>query len=32
MVLAIVIGVAAGLVGLIGYMMYLTPNPNDRLE
>jgi hypothetical protein len=31
MVLAIVISVVLGFVGLIGYMFYLTPGPNDRL-
>ena len=32
MVFAIVIGVVlVGFAGLIGYMMYLTPGPSDRL-
>jgi hypothetical protein len=31
MVLAIVISVLLGFAGLMGYMMYLTPGPGDRL-
>jgi branched-subunit amino acid ABC-type transport system permease component len=33
MLLVIVIGVVlVGFAGLMGYMMYLTPGPSDRLE
>ena len=33
MVLAIVLStVLLGFIGLMGYMMYLTPGPTDRLE
>ena len=31
MVLTIVISVVLGFVGLMAYMFYLTPGPNDRL-
>jgi preprotein translocase subunit Sss1 len=33
MVLAILLStVVLGFIGLMGYMMYLTPGPTDRLE
>jgi hypothetical protein len=33
MVLAILLStVLLGFIGLMGYMMYLTPGPRDRLE
>jgi hypothetical protein len=31
MVLVIVLSVLLGFAGLMGYMMYLTPGPDDRL-
>jgi hypothetical protein len=31
MMLVIVISAVVGFVALMGYMMYLTPNPGDRL-
>jgi hypothetical protein len=31
MLLAILISVVLGFVGLMGYMLYLTPGPSDRL-
>jgi hypothetical protein len=31
MVLVIVISLLLGFAGLMGYMMYLTPGPSDRL-
>jgi hypothetical protein len=31
MVLAILISVVVGFAGLMAYMFYLTPGPNDRL-
>jgi hypothetical protein len=31
MLFAILISVVLGFLGLMGYMMYLTPGPTDRL-